>query len=75
MLAGEPRGIVTLAEGTRVVEIAERLVADGRGWRLSVDRTQVIQCGPEPSRCSMSQETTLKSNSLSTSIDRSGGIS
>ncbi len=30
VLAGEPRGIVTLAEGTRVVEIAEMLVADGR---------------------------------------------
>ena len=29
VLAGEPRGIVTLAEGSRVVEIAERMVADG----------------------------------------------
>ncbi len=34
VLAGEPRGIVTLAEGTRVVEIAERLVVDGRTQRL-----------------------------------------
>jgi len=34
VLAGEPRGIVTLAEGTRVVEIAERLVADGLERRL-----------------------------------------
>jgi predicted dehydrogenase len=34
VLAGEPRGIVTLAEGTRVVEIAERLVADGLSSRL-----------------------------------------
>lgn len=29
VLAGEPKGIVTLAEGTCVVEIAERMVADG----------------------------------------------
>ena len=29
VLAGEPKGIVTLAEGTRVVEIAELMVADG----------------------------------------------
>lgn len=34
VLAGEPRGIVTLEEGARVVEIAERLVADGLGSRL-----------------------------------------
>lgn len=34
VLAGEPRGIVTLAEGTRVVEIAERMVADGLQRRL-----------------------------------------
>lgn len=34
VIAGEPKGIVTLAEGTRVVETAERLVEDGRGWRL-----------------------------------------
>lgn len=34
VLAGEPKGIVTLAEGTRVVEIAEQLVADGIGRRL-----------------------------------------
>ena len=34
VLAGEPRGIVTLAEGTRVVEIAENMVADGRTQRL-----------------------------------------
>jgi predicted dehydrogenase len=32
--AGEPRGIVTLAEGTRVVEIAERMAADGVERRL-----------------------------------------
>lgn len=30
VLAGEPRGIVTLAEGTRVVEIAEQMATDGR---------------------------------------------
>lgn len=30
VLAGEPRGIVTFEEGTRVVEVAEQLVADGR---------------------------------------------
>ncbi len=35
VIAGEPRGIVTLAEGTRVVEIAEQLVADGLERRLS----------------------------------------
>jgi hypothetical protein len=29
VIAGEARGIVTFAEGTRVVEIAEQLVADG----------------------------------------------
>lgn len=34
VLAGEPRGIVTLAEGTRVVEIAEQMVTDGRTQRL-----------------------------------------
>lgn len=34
VLAGEARGIVTLDEGTRIVEIAERLVADGRLHRL-----------------------------------------
>lgn len=34
VLAGEARGIVTLAEGTRVVEIAEQMVADGRTYRL-----------------------------------------
>lgn len=35
VLAGEARGIVTLAEGTRVVEVAERMVADGIERRLS----------------------------------------
>jgi predicted dehydrogenase len=34
VLAGEPLGIVTLAEGTQVVEVAERLVADGLERRL-----------------------------------------
>jgi UDP-N-acetylglucosamine 3-dehydrogenase len=34
VIAGEPRGIVTLAEGTRVVEIAEQMVADGVERRL-----------------------------------------
>jgi len=34
VLAGEPVGIVTLSEGTRVVEIAERMAADGVDWRL-----------------------------------------
>lgn len=34
VLAGEPKGTVTLAEGTRVVEIAERMVLDGRTQRL-----------------------------------------
>jgi len=34
VLAGEPKGIVTLAEGTRVVEIAEQMVADGVERRL-----------------------------------------
>ena len=34
VLAGEAQGIVTFAEGTRVVEIAERMVADGRTQRL-----------------------------------------
>ncbi len=37
VLAGEPLGIVTFAEGTRVVEIAEHLVADGRMHRLDQD--------------------------------------
>lgn len=34
VLAGSPRGIVTLEEGTRVVEIAERMATDGRDHRL-----------------------------------------
>lgn len=34
VLAGEPRGIVTLAEGTRVVEIAEQMATDGFASRL-----------------------------------------
>jgi len=34
VLAGEAKGIVTLAEGTRVVETAERLVANGVEHRL-----------------------------------------
>lgn len=34
VLAGKPRGIVTLAEGTRVVEIAESMVADGAERRV-----------------------------------------
>lgn len=34
VLAGEPRGIVTLEEGAQVVEIAERMVADGLGQRI-----------------------------------------
>jgi len=34
VLAGEAKGIVTFAEGTRVVEIAERLVEDGRTSRI-----------------------------------------
>lgn len=34
VIAGEARGIVTFAEGTRVVEIAEQLVADGIANRL-----------------------------------------
>lgn len=33
VLAGEPLGIVTLAEGTRVVEIAEQMLADGLAHR------------------------------------------
>jgi UDP-N-acetylglucosamine 3-dehydrogenase len=33
VLAGEATGIVTLAEGTRVVEIAEQMVSDGRSYR------------------------------------------
>ena len=35
VIAGEPRGIVTLAEGARVVEIAELMAADGVARRLS----------------------------------------
>ena len=35
VLAGEPVGIVTLAEGTNVVEIAEQMSADGVERRLS----------------------------------------
>jgi len=35
VLAGETRGIVTLAEGTRVVEIAEQMTNDGVANRLS----------------------------------------
>ncbi|MES1170639.1 MAG: Gfo/Idh/MocA family oxidoreductase, partial [Leifsonia sp.] len=35
VLAGEPLGIVTLAEGTRVVEIAERMAVDGVEHRIS----------------------------------------
>lgn len=35
VIAGEARGIVTLTEGTRVVEIAERMVADGLTYRLT----------------------------------------
>lgn len=35
VLAGEARGIVTLAEGTDVVRIAEELAADGLGHQLS----------------------------------------
>ncbi|MBN9240075.1 MAG: dehydrogenase [Micrococcales bacterium 70-64] len=34
VLAGEAKGIVTFAEGTRVVEIAEQLVEDGRTSRI-----------------------------------------
>jgi predicted dehydrogenase len=34
VLAGEPRGIVTLAEGTRVVQIAEQMATDGRERRV-----------------------------------------
>ena len=34
VLAGEPRGIVTLDEGSDVVEIAEKLVADGMDHKL-----------------------------------------
>ena len=34
VLAGEPRGIVTFGEGTRIVEMAERMVADGQMQRL-----------------------------------------
>lgn len=33
--AGEPTGIVTLFEGTRVVEIAEQMVTDGLSYRLT----------------------------------------
>jgi predicted dehydrogenase len=35
VIAGEPQGIVTLAEGTKVVEMAERMVADGVEHRLT----------------------------------------
>jgi len=35
VLEGEARGIVTLAEGTRVVEIAERMALDGIDHKLS----------------------------------------
>ena len=35
VLAGEAQGIVTLAEGTRVVEIAEAMALDGQTHRLS----------------------------------------
>jgi UDP-N-acetylglucosamine 3-dehydrogenase len=35
VLAGEPLGIVTLAEGTRVVEIAEQMVAEGVSHKLA----------------------------------------
>lgn len=35
VIAGDPRGIVTLEEGSRVVDIAERMVADGLTARLS----------------------------------------
>jgi predicted dehydrogenase len=34
ILTGDHSGIVTLAEGLRVVEIAERLVADGLSHRI-----------------------------------------
>ncbi|CAN5342986.1 Gfo/Idh/MocA family oxidoreductase [soil metagenome] len=34
VLAGEPRGIVTFAEGVRIVEVAEQLLADGLERRL-----------------------------------------
>ena len=34
VLAGAPIGIVTLAEGTRVVEIAEKMVSDGVSQRI-----------------------------------------
>ena len=34
VLAGDPRGIVTFAEGTRVVEIAEQLALDGLERRI-----------------------------------------
>lgn len=34
VLAGEPLGIVTLAEGVRIVEVAEQLAADGADRRL-----------------------------------------
>ena len=35
VIAGEPQGIVTFAEGTDVVRIAEQLAADGLQYRLS----------------------------------------
>lgn len=34
VIAGRPQGIVTLEEGTRVVEVAEKLVADGTANKL-----------------------------------------
>jgi hypothetical protein len=34
VLAREPKAIVTFAEGTRVVKIAEQLVADGTNFRI-----------------------------------------
>lgn len=35
VLTGKPQGIVTLDEGTRIVEIAEQLAADGKARQLS----------------------------------------
>lgn len=35
VIAGEPRGIVTFEEGTRVVEIAEQMLEDGKLTRLA----------------------------------------
>jgi UDP-N-acetylglucosamine 3-dehydrogenase len=34
VLAGDPQGIVTLEEGSRVVEIAERMALDGMNYKL-----------------------------------------